>query len=52
MTAPDIAGKNVANPFGMILILVMCLRESLNQPDAADELENIYKIIIETWYSL
>ena len=45
-SAPDIAGKNVANPFGMILSLAMCLRESLNQPDAADELEqHIYNMI-------
>ncbi len=45
-SAPDIAGKNVANPFGMILSLAMCLRESLNEPDAADELEqHIYNMI-------
>uniref|UniRef100_UPI00210EB4EF isocitrate/isopropylmalate family dehydrogenase n=1 Tax=Staphylococcus aureus TaxID=1280 RepID=UPI00210EB4EF len=45
-SAPDIAGKNVANPFGMILSLAMCLRERLNQPDAADELEqHIYNMI-------
>ncbi|WP_460917335.1 isocitrate/isopropylmalate family dehydrogenase, partial [Staphylococcus aureus] len=45
-SAPENAGKNVANPFGMIVSLAMCLRESLNQPDAADELEqHIYSVI-------
>lgn len=46
-SAPDIAGKNVANPFWNDSIFSdMCLRESLNQPDAADELEqHIYNMI-------
>ena len=36
---PDIANQNLANPFGMILSLAMCLRESFNFEDAASELE-------------
>ena len=45
-SAPDIANQNIANPVGMILSLAMCLRESLNQATAADELEqNVYSMI-------
>lgn len=45
-SAPDIAGQDLANPFGMILSLAMCLRESLDQTQAADELENhVYTMI-------
>nr|WP_263312714.1 3-isopropylmalate dehydrogenase [Mammaliicoccus sp. Marseille-Q6498] len=40
-SAPDIAGQNKANPSGMLLSLAMCLRESLNQPECAQELEDI-----------
>ncbi len=40
--------KNIANPFGMLLSVVMCLRESLNQNKAADKLEAIiYQLIKE-----
>ena len=35
-SAPDIANQDIANPFGMILSLALCL-ESLNQPKAAKE---------------
>ena len=34
-SAPDIAGKNLANPIGTILSGAMMLRESLGHPDAA-----------------
>lgn len=45
-SAPDIAGKNIANPTGMVLSLAMCFRETFNQNEAADELENIvYQLI-------
>ncbi|GGI42495.1 3-isopropylmalate dehydrogenase [Mammaliicoccus stepanovicii] len=40
-SAPDIAGQNKANPSGMLLSLAMCLRESLNQPECAQHLEDI-----------
>lgn len=47
-SAPDIANQNIANPFGMLLSVVMCLRESLNQNKAADKLEAIiYQLIKE-----
>lgn len=47
-SAPDIANQNIANPFAMLLSVVMCLRESLNQNKAADKLEAIiYQLIKE-----
>src|SRR3546814_4246771 len=38
-TAPDIAGRNLANPIASILSMGMMLRYSLNQPDNADRVE-------------
>ena len=38
-SAPDIAGKGIANPLAAILSVAMMLRYSLNQPEAADEIE-------------
>jgi len=38
-SAPDIAGKGLANPIAMIGSLAMCLRYSLNLGEAADALE-------------
>jgi len=38
-SAPDIAGKGVANPLATILSAAMMLRFSLNQPDAAARIE-------------
>ncbi len=35
-SAPDIAGKNIANPLAEILSLAMLLQFSLNMPDEAD----------------
>jgi 3-isopropylmalate dehydrogenase len=39
-SAPDIAGKDVANPLATILSVAMMLRYSLNQPEAADRIES------------
>ena len=39
-SAPDIAGKNIANPMGSILSAAMMLRYSLNNSDAAQAIEN------------
>lgn len=47
-SAPDIAGQDKANPFGMLLSVAMCLRESLKQDDAATHLENIIYTLIKT----
>lgn len=38
-SAPDIAGKGIANPYAMLLSLAMLLRHSLHQFDAATALE-------------
>jgi len=38
-SAPDIAGKGVANPLATILSAAMMLRYSLARPDAADRIE-------------
>ncbi|MGB5078149.1 MAG: 3-isopropylmalate dehydrogenase [Sphingorhabdus sp.] len=39
-SAPDIAGKGIANPLAMILSSAMMLRYSLDLPDTADRIEN------------
>ncbi len=38
-SAPDIAGKDLANPLATILSMAMMLRFSLNQPEAAERVE-------------
>jgi 3-isopropylmalate dehydrogenase len=38
-TAPDIAGKGLANPLATILSAAMMLRYSLGQPQAAERIE-------------
>jgi 3-isopropylmalate dehydrogenase len=38
-SAPDIAGKGIANPLGSILSVAMLLRMTLNRPEDADLLE-------------
>jgi 3-isopropylmalate dehydrogenase len=38
-SAPDIAGKGIANPLGSILSVAMMLRLTLNRPEDADVLE-------------
>ncbi len=38
-SAPDIAGKQIANPLATILSVAMMLRYSLNEPTAADAIE-------------
>ncbi len=38
-SAPDIAGKGIANPCGAILSFAMCLRHTFLRPDEADLLE-------------
>jgi 3-isopropylmalate dehydrogenase len=38
-SAPDIAGKGIANPLGSILSVAMMLRLTMNRPDDADLLE-------------
>ena len=38
-SAPDIAGKGIANPLGAIMSFALCLRYSLGLPQEADRLE-------------
>ncbi|AMO22073.1 3-isopropylmalate dehydrogenase [Ramlibacter solisilvae] len=45
-SAPDIAGKGVANPLATILSAAMMLRFSLNQPQAADRIESAVKDVL------
>lgn len=39
-SAPDIAGKNIANPIAQILSVALMMRYSLHQPHIADAIEN------------
>jgi 3-isopropylmalate dehydrogenase len=45
-TAPDIAGKGVANPLATILSAAMMLRYSLAQPAAAERVERAVKRVL------
>ncbi|MGV3277460.1 3-isopropylmalate dehydrogenase [Staphylococcus hyicus] len=45
-SAPDIAGQNKANPFGMLLSLAMCLRVTFNLPEAAKIIESCIEHLI------
>ncbi len=45
-SAPDIAGKNVANPIATILSVAMMLRYTLNQEAAAQRIENAVKKVL------
>ena len=45
-SAPDIAGKGVANPLATILSTSMMLRYSLNQPQAADRIESAVQRVL------
>ena len=47
-SAPDIAGKNIANPLATILSLAMMLRYSLNQPEAAARVEAAVAKVLES----
>ena len=45
-SAPDIAGKDVANPLATILSAAMMLRYSLNQNTAADRIEQAVQAVL------
>ena len=47
-TAPDIAGRNIANPLATILSAAMMLRFSLNEPAAADRVEGAVQSVLES----
>jgi 3-isopropylmalate dehydrogenase len=46
-SAPDIAGRGVANPLATILSAAMMLRYSLRQPDAATRVEQAVSKVLE-----
>jgi len=49
-TAPDIAGKGLANPLATILSAALMLRYSLGQPKAAERIESaVTKVLKEGW---
>jgi 3-isopropylmalate dehydrogenase len=45
-SAPDIAGKNLANPLATILSAAMMLRFTFNQTEAADRIENAVSSVL------
>lgn len=46
-SAPDIAGKGVANPLATILSVAMMLRYSLGEPEAADAIEGAVSRVLD-----
>ena len=46
-TAPDIAGKGIANPIAQILSAAMMLRYSLGEPAAAEAIERAVRQVID-----
>lgn len=49
-SAPDIAGKGIANPLATILSAAMMLRYSLNKAEQADRIENAVKTVLSQGY--
>ena len=49
-SAPDIAGKNLANPLAMISSLSMALRYSLNEEHISDKIDQAIKKFIQAGY--
>ncbi|MDP8100795.1 3-isopropylmalate dehydrogenase [Phocoenobacter atlanticus] len=49
-SAPDIAGKNIANPIAQILSAALMLRYSFNLNDAATAIENAVQDVLQQGY--
>jgi 3-isopropylmalate dehydrogenase len=49
-SAPDIAGKDIANPLAAILSLAMMLRESFEMEDAASRVERAVRAVLAAGY--
>lgn len=47
-SAPDIAGKGIANPIAMIASFAMCMRYSFNMVEQADNLDKAIANVLET----
>ena len=50
-SAPDIAGKNIANPIAAILSAAMMLRYSFDMNEEADAVENAVKKVLAEGYA-
>ena len=46
-SAPDIAGKDLANPIGTVLAAAMMLRYSFDMPVEADAIENAVSAVLD-----
>ena len=49
-TAPDIAGKDIANPLAAILSVAMMLRHSFGRPDLADRVQRAVGAVLAEGY--
>ena len=49
-SAPDIAGKDIANPLATILSVSMMLRYSLNQAPLADKINTAVNVVLDQGY--
>ncbi|HEU4341266.1 MAG TPA: 3-isopropylmalate dehydrogenase [Candidatus Binatia bacterium] len=49
-SAPDLAGKDVANPLATILTVALMLRHSLDQSEAAERIENAVEAVLNAGY--
>jgi 3-isopropylmalate dehydrogenase len=49
-SAPDIAGKDIANPLATILSVSMMLRYSLNQTSLADKINAAVNVVLDQGY--
>ncbi len=49
-SAPDIAGQDKANPLAQVLSAAMMLRYGLNQPTAADQIEQAVLTVLDQGY--
>ena len=49
-SAPDIAGKDMANPLATILTVALMLRHSLDQGDAAERIEKAVGDVLNEGY--
>ena len=49
-SAPDIAGKDIANPIGTILSAAMMLRFSFDMPEEADAIEAAVSAYLDAGY--
>ena len=49
-SAPDIAGKNIANPLGTILSAAMMLRYSFDMAEEADAVEAAVEAVLDAGY--